>query len=118
MNHVPEYTVMAVGAAVTVVALDLRRWHSGLFRDPAYQATMGICLFFMILVNGWLTKLSAPIVIYSANEKTPWRFPLDIPVEDYFFGFTLLHLVLAGWVSARDDRDEAVERGRYARRQR
>ncbi len=94
----PEYTALAVLAAVAVVVLDLRRWHSGLFRTPAYWCTIGICLFFMILVNGWLTKLSAPIVVYASDEKTPWRFPLDIPVEDYFFGFALLHWVLVRWV--------------------
>lgn len=96
--HVPEYTVLAVTAAVAVVVADLRWWRSGLFRRPAYWATIAICAFFMVLVNGWLTKLSAPIVRYDATEKTPWRFPLDIPVEDYFFGFALLHWVLARWV--------------------
>lgn len=96
----PEYTVMAVAAAVVVVVLDVRWWHSGLFRRPEYWVTLGICLFFMLLVNGWLTKLSAPIVLYSDEDRTGWRFPLDIPVEDYLFGFTLVHLGLARWVLA------------------
>ncbi len=96
--NVPEYSAAAVGAAVAVAVLDVKRWRSGLFRMPAYWCTIGICLFFMVLVNGWLTKLSAPIVRYAADEKTPWRFPFDIPVEDYFFGFALLHWVLARWV--------------------
>ena len=92
---------MAVPAAVGVVLLDVYRWRSGLFRDRAYWATMAICLFFMVLVNGWLTKLSAPIVVYAPSEKTPWRFPFDIPVEDYFFGFALLHPVLVRWTKLR-----------------
>lgn len=96
--NVPEYTVAAVVAAVAVAVLDVKRWRSGLFRMPAYWCTIAICLFFMILVNGWLTKLSAPIVRYDPDERTPWRFPFDIPVEDYFFGFALLHWVLARWV--------------------
>ena len=95
---IPEYTVAAFGAAVLVVVVDLRVWRTGLFRSPVYWTAIGICLFFMILVNGWLTKLSAPIVLYDPDQKTPWRFPFDIPIEDYAFGFALLHWVLARWV--------------------
>ncbi len=94
----PEYAVAAVAAAVAVALTDRFHWHSGLFHNRAWQITMGICLFFMVLTNGWLTKLSSPIVIYAAGDKTPWRFPFDIPVEDYFYGFALLHWVLCRWV--------------------
>ena len=68
---------------------------------------MAICLFFMVLVNGWLTKLSAPIVEYDPAMKTPWRFPWDIPVEDYLFGFALLTAVIARW-EVRGRADEIV----------
>lgn len=95
---IPEYTAASAAAAVLVVVADLRLWRTGLFRRRSYQAAMAICLFFMVLVNGWLTKLSAPIVIYDGDQKTAWRFPFDIPVEDYLFGFALLHWVLARWV--------------------
>ncbi|MEY2447889.1 MAG: hypothetical protein QOH79_1365 [Acidimicrobiaceae bacterium] len=95
---IPEYTVAAFAAAVLVVIVDLRVWRTGLFRSPVYWTAIGICLFFMILVNGWLTKLSAPIVSYDPDQKTPWRFPWDIPIEDFAFGFALLHWVLARWV--------------------
>ena len=101
---IPEYTAASAVAAVIVVVFDLRVWRTGLFRRRSYQAAMAICLFFMILVNGWLTKLSAPIVIYDADQKTPWRFPFDIPVEDYLFGFALLHWVLARWVRFTGER--------------
>ena len=47
-------------------------------------------------------KLSAPIVLYNADDKTPWRFPWDIPIEDFAFGFALLHWVLARWVRFAD----------------
>jgi lycopene cyclase domain-containing protein len=96
----PEYASAATAAAALVVVLDLKVWHSGLFRERAYWFTMGICLFFMVLTNGWLTKLSAPIVLYATGEKTPWRFPWDIPIEDYLFGFALLHWVLVRWSRA------------------
>jgi lycopene cyclase domain-containing protein len=96
----PEYTVAASLGAVAVVAYELLVARTGIFRRPAYWITMGICAFFMVLVNGWLTKLSAPIVRYDPDQKTPWRFPLDIPVEDFLFGFALLTLVLILWVRA------------------
>jgi lycopene cyclase domain-containing protein len=94
---VPEYTVAALAAAVVVVVLDLRLWHSGLFRSRAYWLAIAICLGFMFLVNGWLTKLSAPIVRYDPSASTGVRFPWSIPVEDYAFGYALLHWTLARW---------------------
>ena len=92
-----EYTVLAVLAVVAVVAAELLWWHTGLFRRRSYWLTMAICFAFMIPVNGWLTKLSAPIVLYSSDDRTGWRFPWDIPVEDFVFGFALLTLVLLLW---------------------
>ena len=94
----PEYAIAAGASAVLVVLVERLWLRTGLFRSPSYWWTMGICAFFMVLVNGWLTKRSAPIVEYDASEKTPWRFPWDIPVEDYFFGFTLITAVLLLWV--------------------
>lgn len=99
----PEYTVAATIGVVAVVAYELLVARTGIFRRPAYWITMAICLFFMVLVNGWLTKLSAPIVRYAADQKSPWRFPLDIPIEDFLFGFTLLTLALVLWIRAGAD---------------
>ncbi|WP_334142161.1 lycopene cyclase domain-containing protein [Rhabdothermincola sp.] len=95
-----EYTVLAVTAVVAVVSLELAVLRTGLFRRPAYWVTIGICGAFMVPVNGWLTKLSAPIVWYAPALRTGWRFPLDIPVEDFAFGFALLTLVLLSWYRA------------------
>jgi lycopene cyclase domain-containing protein len=108
----PEY---AIGSALSVVAVVLaERWwfRSGLLRNRAYWIAMGICLFFMVLTNGWLTKLSAPIVLYEAAMKTPWRIPWDIPIEDYGFGFSLLTLVCAGWERANRVPDPGSSRAR------
>lgn len=95
-----EYTVLAVTAVVAVITLELAVLRTGLFRRPAYWVTIGICVAFMVPVNGWLTKLSAPIVWYAPAMRTGWRFPLDIPVEDFAFGFALLTLVLQSWCRA------------------
>jgi lycopene cyclase domain-containing protein len=50
-----------------------------------------------VLVDGWLTKLSAPIVLYEREEFLGIRFPWDVPVEDYLFGFALVTLVMLLW---------------------
>jgi lycopene cyclase domain-containing protein len=98
---VPEYTVAAVVAALAVVALELWVLRTGLFRRPAYWVAMAIVFGFQVLVDGWLTKRSAPIVLYDDDRTTGLRVPWDIPVEDFVFGFALLTLVLLLWERQR-----------------
>ena len=92
------YTVWAFVAAGSVVALELAWARTGLFRRPAYWVTLAITWAFQIPVDGWLTKLSAPVVIYNSHEFLGLRAPWDIPVEDFVYGFALVTLVLIGWV--------------------
>ncbi|MFZ4515908.1 MAG: lycopene cyclase domain-containing protein [Acidimicrobiia bacterium] len=94
----PEYTMLAVLAVLATVAAEHWWLRTGLFRSPSYWITMGICLFFMIWVNGWLTKLSAPIVRYYEPFFLGVRFPWDIPVEDFLFGFAVINTALLGWL--------------------
>lgn len=101
-----EYTVAAVVALVVVVALELLVFRTGLFRRPTYWASMGIVLGFQVIVDGWLTKLSAPVVIYNGAENTGVRFPWDIPIEDFAYGSALVTLVLILW-ERLGDRDAA-----------
>ncbi len=96
------YTAPAVLAVVGVCALELIALRTGLFRRPAYWLSMLIVVGFQILVDGWLTKLSAPIVIYDDRQTTGIRFPFDIPVEDFLFGFALVTAVLLLWERQRD----------------
>ena len=70
---------------------------TGLFRKPAYWISMVIVLGFQVPVDGWLTKLSAPIVIYDEKHTSGIRFPWDIPIEDFFFGWALVTAVLLLW---------------------
>jgi lycopene cyclase domain-containing protein len=58
-------------------------------------------LFFQVLTDGWLTKLSAPIVIYNEAHTSGIRFPWDIPVEDFLFGWALVTGVLLLWEKQR-----------------
>src|SRR5260370_26160824 len=101
-----EYTAAAVVVVGGVVRIGVRVLRTGLVRRRAFWISMGICYAFMIAVNGWLTKLTAPIVLYDADATTGWRFPWDIPVEDYLFGFALLTLTMLLWdASAPKQRD-------------
>jgi lycopene cyclase domain-containing protein len=93
----PEYTVLAATSVVLVLLLERFALRTGLLRDPSYWISLAICFGFMVLVNGWLTKLSAPIVIYTRSENLGVRFPWDIPVEDFAFGWSMLTLTMLLW---------------------
>ncbi len=96
------YTIPAVLSALTVGALELTLLRTGLFRRPAYWLSMVIVIGFQILTDGWLTKLSAPIVIYDNRQTSGIRFPFDIPIEDFLFGFALVTAVLLLWERQRE----------------
>lgn len=93
----PIYPVLAVLAAVAVVALEVRVLRTGLFRQAAYWLAMLICFAFMIPVDGWLTKLSAPIVFYDDDDTTGLRPVWDILAEEFVYAFALLTLVMLVW---------------------
>jgi lycopene cyclase domain-containing protein len=93
----PIYPALALVAAIAVVVLELRVLRTGLFRDPAYWVAMVICFGFMIIVDGWLTKLSAPIVIYRGSDSSGLRPIWDILAEEYAYAFALLTLVMGCW---------------------
>ena len=99
-----QYTAAAVVGVLGVVLLEVRVLRTGLLRTRAYWIALGICYAFMIAVNGWLTKLTAPIVLYDPDATTGWRFPWDIPVEDCLFGFALLTLAMLLWDAAAPKR--------------
>jgi lycopene cyclase domain-containing protein len=98
------YTVPAAVAVIAVYALEFGVLSTGLFRRPAYWISMAIVLGCQIPVDGWLTKLSAPIVIYDERHTSGIRFPFDIPVEDFLFGWALVTAVLLLWEGRRPRR--------------
>lgn len=95
-----EYTWASVVAVVAVVAVELLWLKTGIFGKVTFWVSYAIILFFEVLVDGWLTKLSAPIVIYNPDRYSGIRFPWDIPVEDYLFGFALIVLTILLWERA------------------
>jgi lycopene cyclase domain-containing protein len=93
----PIYPTLAVVAAAVVVALELRVFRTGIFRQPAYWVAMAIVYGFMVPVDGWLTKLSAPIVVYRESDTSGVRPVWDILAEEFVYAFALLTLVVVVW---------------------
>ena len=104
----PIYPTLSIGAAALVVALELLVFRTGIFRQAAYWVAMAIVFAFMIPVDGWLTKLSAPIVVYREADTSGLRPIWDILAEEYAYAFALLTLVIVLWERAGrgDDVDE------------
>ena len=107
----PEYTVITGFAVVAVVAAELLYFKSGIFATAQYWWTMVIVFAFQIPVDGWLTKLSAPIVIYNPDEILGLRAPWDIPIEDFGFGFAMVTLAILLWRRWLDRRQSSKEVG-------
>ncbi|MGH9122336.1 MAG: lycopene cyclase domain-containing protein [Acidimicrobiales bacterium] len=102
------YTVWAFVAAGAVVGVEGLWLHTGIFRRVEYWITLVIVWAFQVPVDGWLTKLSAPIVSYSPREILGVRFPWDIPVEDFAYGFALVTLCLMLWLRAAPASDAGI----------
>jgi lycopene cyclase domain-containing protein len=93
----PIYPALAIVAGIAVIALEVFVVRTGVFRDVTYWITMAICYAFMIPVDGWLTKLSAPIVTYRPEDTSQIRPVWDILVEEYVYAFAMLTLVIIVW---------------------
>jgi lycopene cyclase domain-containing protein len=93
----PDYTVLTVVAVVAVVLVELAWLRTRVFASAQYWITMAIVFAFQVLVDGWLTKLSDPIVIYNSHTMLGIRVPWDIPVEDFGFGFAMVTLAIMLW---------------------
>ena len=104
------YTLPAAIAVVVVVLLEVLLFRTGVFRKLAYWISMAIVIAFQIPVDGWLTKRSAPIVLYDERHTSGIRFPWDIPVEDFLFGWAMVTAVLLLWLRL-GRRDEGTESG-------
>jgi lycopene cyclase domain-containing protein len=109
----PVYPALALAAAGAVVAAELAVFRSGIFRQPAYWVAMAIVFAFMVPVDGWLTKLSAPIVVYRAADTSGLRPVWDILAEEFAYAFALLTLVILVW--DRTGRGEAPGRSAEGR---
>ena len=108
----PEYTVLTGVAVLGVVLLELLWLRTGIFRTLQYWVSIVIVFGFQIPVDGWLTKLSDPIVIYNPREMLGLRIPWDIPVEDFGFGFAMVTLAILLWRRWLDRRPPSTKENR------
>jgi lycopene cyclase domain-containing protein len=95
---VGEYTVAAMAAPAVVVAAECLVLRTGLFRDARYWFTLAIALAFQVPVDGLLTRSGRSIVVYDNAATSGIRFPWNIPIEDFGFGFALISLTLMLWL--------------------
>ena len=102
----PTYPLLSVLATVAVVVAELRWFRSGLFRQPAYWVSLVIVYAFMVPVDGWLTKLSAPIVVYRESDTSGLRPVWDILAEEFLYAFALLTMVILVWDRLDQDRPD------------
>lgn len=111
---IPAYPGFSLLAVVVVVVLELRWLRTGVFREKAYWIAMAIVFAFQIPVDGWMTKLSAPIVIYNPDVLSGWRWPLDIPTEEFAYAWAMLTLAILVWehLGRRAPRATPEERSR------
>lgn len=91
------YPLLSALSVVGVVLLELLWARTGIFRQWPYWAAMGICFAFMIPVDGWMSKLSDPIVIYNPEITSGLRFPWDIPTEEFLYAFAIMTLAIVVW---------------------
>ena len=92
-----EYTIATAITVIAVIAIELFWLRTGIFRTAQYWVSLAIMFTFQVPVDGWLTKLSDPIVIYAPAPMLGVRFPWDIPIEDFGFGFAMITLTLIIW---------------------
>lgn len=103
-----EYTRLTLAAIAGVVALELLFWRTGIWRTARFWLAMGIGLGFQIPVDGWLTRAGAQIVSYRDSVICGIRWPWNIPIEDFGFGFALLSFSILSWAKlAAPKRDGA-----------
>jgi lycopene cyclase domain-containing protein len=103
------YTLPAVIAVVVVIALECKVFRTGLFRSPVYWSSMVIVIAFQILVDGWLTRADAAVVRYAEHHTLGIRFPWDIPVEDFLFGWAMVTAVLMLWQRSRQREERTAD---------
>ena len=94
------YPIGSVLAAGAVVAAELVWLRTGVFRQRAYWVSLVVVFAFMIPVDGWMSKVPDPIVIYRPDVLSGVRFPIDIPLEEFVYAFAMVTLAIVLWERA------------------
>lgn len=89
------YTEIAILAFFISIMADIFLFKVKLVFRKAFWTSYAIILFFQLLTNWWLT--SRNIVMYHPDAIIGVRIA-SAPIEDLFFGFALVLLVINMWV--------------------
>ena len=88
-----DYTILVTAGSLTVIVLDYFLG-TGILRQRLFWVFWLAVTVLMFIVNGYLTW--RPIVIYNEAKMLGVRL-FTIPLEDFFFGFSLIGLNLIIW---------------------
>jgi len=88
------YTALAFEAVLVALLVDFFFLRRELYKSKRFWVSYSIILPFQLLTNWWLT--SRKIVMYSPDAIIGFRIA-SAPLEDLFFGFALIYLVIALW---------------------
>ena len=99
-----EYTALATVGVVAAVLFDVLIVRTRVVLTGSFWVSLAIMWCFQVLVDGWLTKGSSPIVLYNEDEFSGVRVFFDSPAEDFAFAFAMIVLTLSVWdLLARKD---------------
>lgn len=88
-----DYTYLVIAGTLGVIVLDIVL-KTNLLKQKRFWIFWGIVVILMLIVNGYLTW--RPIVIYNEMKMLGLRV-FTIPIEDFFFGFSLVNMNLIIW---------------------
>ena len=88
-----EYTLLAVTSVFITVIIG-RMTKARVFIRPEFYIYLSVIMFFKLLVNGFLTGQN--IVMYNPGFFLGLRIG-SIPLEDFFFGFSMITLTIIFW---------------------
>jgi len=88
-----DYTILVIAGSLFVIVLDFILG-TRILRQKLFWVFWIVVTVLMVVVNGYLTW--RPIVIYNEAKMLGVRV-FTIPLEDFFFGFSLIGLNLIIW---------------------
>ena len=88
-----DYTILVIAGSIIVIVLD-SILSTKVLRKKLFWVFWSVVTVLMIIVNGYLTW--RPVVIYNEAKILGIRL-FTIPLEDFFFGFSLIGLNLIIW---------------------
>jgi len=77
--------------------------HTKIFQQSRFYYFSALLFLMMFIFNGYLT--ARPIVLYQVQYQLDFRI-ITIPIEDFFYGFALVFLVLIIYEKLKGVHDE------------